>query len=383
MAAHATLGASKAERWLACPPSARLESEFPEKTSAYAEEGTLAHRLAELRLRIELGGNDGADIEEHNAFIEAEKISQEMIDAVDLYVGIVIEKINEAKARSRDAVIGLEQRLDFSEWVPDGFGTGDVVIVSDGVIEVIDLKYGKGVPVSAVNNPQLRLYGLGAYSRFDLLYGLNTVRTTIVQPRLDSISTEELTTDELLAWGESIRPIAELAHNGEGEFDSGDHCRFCKAKIHCRARNEKNLEAARHEFKDPALMKDDELAAILSIADELKGWASDLQGYALQRAIEGATWPGWKLVEGRRVRTYSDADKVAATLTAAGYPEAILYERSLLGISKMESAIGKKKFGEILSDLIITPPGKPALVPESDKRPALNSAAADFKEAAE
>lgn len=363
MSAHAILSASGAERWLKCPPSARLEQDFPQTSSAYAEEGREAHALAESFLKSYLAGvptglcTDG-----------------EKLEAVTTYVDIAIEKINEARARSKDAKILLEQRLDFSEYVPEGFGTGDLVLISDGICEVIDLKYGKGIPVSAVDNPQMRLYGLGAVDTYDVLYGFDTIRMTIVQPRLDSVSTEELSVDDLIAWGNiHVKPIALQAFDGGGEFVPGDHCRFCRAKVHCRARADANKELSRFDFQMPSLLSEDEIAQVLSVADRLQTWVSDLQTFALTQAVEnGRQWPGYKLVSGRAVRKYLDADKVADKLMAAGYNEALIYERSLLGITAMEKVITKKKFGELLADLIITPPGKPALVPESDKRQAMD-----------
>jgi hypothetical protein len=368
MADHALLKASGASRWLKCPPSARLEENLPESQSAYADEGKQAHKLAENELRKYLALPEIAlDFEP----------APEMKDAIQLYVDTCIEKINEARARCKDTKIMLEQRLYFSEWVPEGFGTGDLVIIADGLIEVIDLKYGKGVPVSAENNPQMRLYALGAVNHYGHLYDVDAISATIIQPRLDSISTETLRIGTLLEWGDQIRAIAAQAFKGEGEFAAGDQCRFCRAKVKCRARAEANLEMARHEFRDPALLSDAELAKILAKADQLAAWASDVHGYALAEAEKGKVWPGWKLVEGRRVRKYADADKVAETLIGAGYPDAILFERSLLGITAMEKAVGKKKFSELLADLIITPPGKPALVPESDKRAPLKASAAD------
>ena len=368
MTAHAVLGASKASRWLKCPPSARLEEQFPEKPSPYAEEGTQAHEMAEAMLRRYING-------EGRSYVEA----SEMAEAIQAYVDLAIEMINEAKARSADAVILLENdektergNVDFSQWVPDGFGTGDLIIISDRVLSITDLKYGKGVPVSAIGNPQMRLYGLGAYGNYGWLYDVETVRMTIVQPRLDSVSTEEMTVEDLLAWGESIKPVAAQAFAGEGEFQPGDHCRFCRAKVKCRARADQNLALVKYEFQDPKLLDDTDIAEILAQADRLQTWAKDVADYALTAALDGKQWPGWKLVEGRRVRKYTDADKVAETLLANGYPDALLYERGLLGITAMEKVVGKKQFGQLLANLIETPPGKPALVPESDKRQPLD-----------
>jgi len=309
--------------------------------------------------------------------------SQEMEDYVGRYVELVIERINEARAKTEDAAVIIEQRLDFSEWVPDGFGTGDVVVIADGVLEIIDLKYGKGVPVSAEGNPQLRLYALGAVHQFSILYDVEAVRMTIIQPRLDNISTDELTADELLTWAdEVVKPKAEEADAGDGEFVPGDHCRFCKARFKCRARADANLELAKLDFEKPPLLSNDEVAGVLKKAVELQKWAADVQSYALDQAENhGGKFPGWKLVEGRSNRKYTDEDAVFKKLKA-GYDEDRIAPRKLLGITKMEKEIGKKIFISQLSDLVIKPSGKPTLVEESDKRAELNSVASaedDFK----
>lgn len=385
MGAHAILSASGAYRWMSCTPSARIEQNFEDSSSDFAKEGSLAHELGELLLAKELGTLDKKDVAKKLKAIEkSEFYSQEMKDYVDKYVDYVMERFAEHRVATEDAEIQLESRLDFSDWVPEGFGTGDTVIVSDGYLEIIDLKYGKGVPVSAEGNPQMRLYALGAYKSQSFLYDISKIRATIFQPRLDNISIEELTKDELLAWAENeLVNKAKLAHMGEGEFVAGDHCRFCKAKYTCRARAEANLEMAKFDFKDAALLSNNEIGEILEKADELQKWAKDLQAYALEQAEKhGIKFPGWKLVEGRSNRKYLDENEVVSTLTSAGFEEDSIFKKTLLGITDMEKVVGKKKFNEILSDLVIKPSGKPALVPESDKRPELNSAdsaAEDFK----
>lgn len=385
MAAHAFLSASGAHRWLNCTPSAKLEQEFPEEKSEYAAEGSFAHELAELHLSRYL---DLILVEDHRKqhkkLRENQFYSQELEDYVKTYVDYCIEKINTARAKTKDAVILLEQKVDFSPWVPNGFGTGDLIIIAAGTLEIVDLKFGKGVPVSAEDNPQMRLYGLGAYNQFDMLYGIDKIAMTIIQPRLDNISTEELATDDLLYWAtNTVMGAAEKAMAGEGELVAGDHCKFCRVKAVCRARAELNLELAKYDFQDPPLLSHDEIANILFKAEELRAWASDVQAYALDQAEKhGVKFPGWKLVEGRSNRKYLDEEKVAETLTAAGYEEDRLFIKSLLGITAMEKFIGKKKFAELLKELVIKPAGKPTLVPESDKRPEINSAAAaaeDFK----
>ncbi|MBT2288000.1 DUF2800 domain-containing protein [Paenibacillus albidus] len=383
--AHAKLSASGSKRWLSCPPSAELESHFEETTSDFAEEGTAAHELSEIWLKYHL--SQIKPWERGKLWKQAQKgkyYSREMEDYVQGYIAIVLERVNEARKRSKDAAVLLEQRLDFSAWVPDGFGTGDVLIIADGIMEVIDLKYGKGVPVSAEDNSQMRLYGLGALDGYGYLYDIQTVRMTIVQPRLDSVSTEDLPAADLLAWGDDyVKPRADKAAAGEGEFAAGDHCRFCRARSTCRKRAEENLELAKYEFRDGALLSLDEVGDVLGRIDQLQKWAEDIKKHALDQAEKhGVRYPGWKLVEGRSNRIYSDRDAVQAALLAGGFVEdKILTPRELLGITAMEKAVGKKKFEELLAELIIKPAGKPTLAPEKDPRPELSSAAsaaADF-----
>lgn len=379
--AHALLSASGAKRWLACTPSARLEAELPESTSVFAEEGSLAHELAEAYLRKALGKIKASEFNKLLKPIYAHKLySKDMDDYVGIYVDEVIRRLNEARAEcSEDAEVFVEQRLDFSKWVPEGFGTGDAIIIAGGIIEVVDLKYGKGVPVSAEDNPQMRLYGLGAYDEYDCLYDIQTVRTTIVQPRLDSISTEELSASDLVKWAEDeVKPRADLAFEGKGEFCAGDHCGFCKIKATCRARAEANLALEAYVDRSGPELTSEEIGEILFRADELQKWAKDVQAFALDQAEKhGIRYPGWKLVEGRSNRTYVDKDAVAAALLAAQIEEDTIYEKSLLGITALEKAIGKGKVKELLEEaaLIIKPVGKPTLAPLADKRPELNSLA--------
>ena len=357
MRKHAILSASSAHRWLNCPPSARLEEHFPDEPSPYAEEGTKAHKIAEGILLDKI--DEPADG------------TNEMFEYVSRYVEVVLEKWIPG------AQLYVEQRLDFSPWVPEGFGTGDAVIVSDDVLEIIDLKYGKGVQVSAENNPQLRLYALGAYNEFGALYDFQTVRMTIVQPRLDHVSTEELSLDELLAWGESIKPIAQQAYEGKGEFKAGPHCRFCKARRTCRARAEYHMELARYEFKDPDLLSIEEIAEILKQAEDLAAWAKEIKEHALTLAFrDGVKIPGFKVVEGRSTRKITDEAALAERLAAEGYDP---FKRVLKTITELEKTVGRKRFAELAADLIEKPPGRPTLVPESDKRPEINSAVLDFK----
>jgi hypothetical protein len=382
---HAILSASGAYRWLACTPSAQLEEQFEETTSTYAEEGTLAHALAELKLRLCLKQITTKEFAKKLRELEKnEHYSASMLDYIETYAAIVMEKVNEAKARSADAVVLLEQKLDFSDWVPGGFGTGDVVIISDGVLEIIDLKYGKGVPVAAEDNAQMRLYALGALATFDSLYDIKIIRMTIVQPRLDSVSSDEITAEMLYWWADTeLIKRAQLAWEGKGEFQAGEHCRFCRARFNCRARAEANLELAKMDFRKPELLTDEEIGEVLKQADELKAWVSDVFEWALVQARDhGKKFPGWKLVEGRSVRQYADENAVAETLLKAGYNEDQIYEKKLWGITAMEKLLGKTRFSELLKGLVIKPAGKPTLVPETDKRPEINSTAAavaDFK----
>lgn len=385
MAEHAKLSASRSHIWLNCTPAIRMSEGIPDRDTPYTQEGTVAHRLAELTL----GGIYGliSDKEQEAGVKEVEAseyYSEEMRTSINEYVDWVQEIYNEAAARSADCELLTEQRLDFSAWVPGGFGTGDVIIVADGVLTVIDLKYGKGVPVSAVENPQLMLYGLGAYDAFSLSNEISTVRMMINQPRLDSISAYELPVEELLRWGdEYVKPRAELAIKGEGDAVPGDWCRFCKCKALCRARADKALEAARFEFRKPDLLTDEEIGEVLATADLLKAWAEDVKSYAQQEAVQnGRQWPGWKLVEGRSNRRFTDPAQVEERLLAAGFEKVLLYkDPELLGISAMEKVVGgRKKLEKLLPGLIVKPPGAPTLVPESDKRPIYNSAQEDFKE---
>lgn len=383
MAAHAILSASSAYRWTACTPSARLEQDFANTSSVFAAEGTLAHDLGELKLRRHLDEIDHREYNrKHKAIQKHELFSAEMPDYVDMYRDICLEKLSGAKATTPDAVCHVEQRLDFSQWVPEGFGTGDFVIIADGTLEVVDLKYGKGVPVSAEDNIQMRLYALGAISQFEFLYDIRRVKMTIVQPRLDSISSDEISAEELLLWAEDfIKPKAELAFKGEGDFCAGSHCGFCRAKAVCRARADHNQELAKFEFAAPLTLDNTEIAAILAKAEDLQKWAADIQNYALEQALEGHEFPGWKVVEGRSNRRYTDAGFVHDALIVAGYEEkAILKEPELLTLTNMEKLVGKKKLTDLIGHLIEKPPGKPVLVVETDKRQPFNTVKSDFEE---
>lgn len=373
---HARLSASSAFRWINCPGSVALSDQCPTPaSSSYADEGTLAHAIGELKLRYV---NDEISKRQLNAkmkpLLQNEYYCGEMEEATGYYADAVIEAL---EAAGEDAELMIEQQFSLDRWVPEGFGTSDAVVIGGGVIQVIDLKYGKGIKVDARNNPQLRLYGLGAANLFDSLYDFDTVRMTIIQPRLDHISTEELPLSELLAWAEDdVKPRAQMATDGTDYTAVGDWCRFCPAKAVCRKRAEYNLSIAKDDFRNPPLLSDEEIGEVLRRADELQHWVKDVGDYALEQALAGKQYDGWKLVEGRSVRKYADDLKVAEALKAAGYDEAMLYERKLYGISAMEKIVGKKRLTETLGDLIVKPAGKPVLVPESDKREAINTAEA-------
>lgn len=376
MTAHAVLSPSAAERWLNCTPSARLEQEFPDKGNQAADEGTLAHALGELLIRQRLARISEVFFANQLDFIQASKLYEaEMYEYCDQYATFVMEKFSEAQSHTKDALLFLEQKLNLTDYIPDGFGTGDVVIIADKVLEIVDLKYGKGVPVSAERNKQMMLYALGALREFDFIFDIAIVRMTIYQPRLDSVSTYEMSVEELREWAETeLIPRAALAFDGIGHYVPGPHCRFCKAKAVCKAHAQMNLELAKYDFLDPALLTDYEIADILKKADAFTSWITSVQEHALTEAVNNnKEWPGYKLVEGRSNREYLDEQLVAQKLVAEGIKEEKIYSKKLLGITAMEKGIGKKVFSSLLSDLVVKPPGKPTLVTEDDKRPAYNS----------
>ncbi|EHL5800842.1 TPA: DUF2800 domain-containing protein [Listeria monocytogenes] len=383
---HAKLSASGSSRWLNCTPSIALEAKFPEQKNGgiFAQEGTLAHSFAELLLQKFNG--DVAKAEYARKLNRLKKNSlydASMIDHVEVYTTIVIEKFQEAHAADKNAVLSIEQQLDYSSYARGGFGTGDAVIVGNGVVEIIDLKYGKGVPVSAEENSQLMLYGLGAYNAFELDYDLHTVRMTIVQPRLDDVTEFEMEVSDLLDWAENVvKPAALLADAGKGELNPGPWCKFCRARSICKARAEANLALTSYDFKDPRLLQPDEIAKVLGQVAELKSWVEDVKSFALKEAESGGIeFPGWKLVEGRSNRRYADAEMVQAMMELEGYSEEELLSKKLISLTDMEKLIGKKQVSAILGDLIEKPAGKPTLVVETDKRQAIklkSNAADDF-----
>ena len=368
MGKHALLSASSSLRWLNCTPSARLETQFTDTGSPYAAEGTAAHSLAEHKLKRALKRRSRRPVSDYDC--------DEMEECTDDYVSYVLELVESAGKKCADPVVLIEQHLDYSRYVDGGFGTGDCIIVADETLSVIDFKYGKGVAVEAEKNPQMMLYALGALELFDALYEIVRIKMTIFQLRLEVVSTWEITVTELMDWVKTeLVPKAVLAAQGEGEFISGRWCRFCKARNQCRARAEGFLKLAQMEFRAPALLTEEEIAEVLAMADELAKWSADVYAYAASQAItHGKQWSGFKLVEGRSNRKYSNEEEVAKAAGAAGYKD--IYKQSLIGITEMEKLMGKKKFSEILGTLVYKPTGKITLVPESDRRPSVENATA-------
>ena len=369
MSSHALLSPSSSERWINCPPSAK-ENVGGDTGSSYAQQGTDAHALCEYKVKKALGYSVRDPTEDLTYFDE------EMSECTDAYCEYVMEQVQAAKACCPDPLVRVEQRLDFTRWVAESFGTADCIVVADGVMTVIDFKYGLGVLVEAEGNSQMRMYALGALNLFESLYDINTVRMIIFQPRRDNVSTAEVTTEELLRWADDVLiPAAALAATGDGDYKAGKHCQFCKIKATCRKRAEYNLQLAQYDFAVPDTLADDEISMILDRADTFIGWVNDVKEYALEQAISGKCYPGFKVVEGRSNRRYTNTDAVAAVVTDAGYDP---YEKKLMGVTAMTKLLGTKKFNTLLGSLIEKPKGKPTLVPESDKRPAWTID--DFKE---
>ena len=372
MGKHALLSASSSHRWLNCPPSVRLSEHYVDQGSEYTAEGTEAHALCEYKLKTALG------LRSSNPTATLHYYCDEMEDCANGYAAFILELVATAKQTCRDPIVLIEQRLDFSRYVRDGFGTGDCVLIADGTLHVVDYKHGQGVLVEAEGNPQMMLYALGALELFDGIYDISTVSMTIYQPRRENVSTHTVFKESLYQWAEDVlRPASEQAYAGEGAFRCGDWCRFCKAKSECRVRAEENMALARYDFRKPPLLEDDEVESILAHVDELIAWASDIKEYALQAALRGKRWDGWKLVEGRANRRYIDEQAVAQAVIEAGYDP---YESTLRGITAMEKALGRVAFHELLAPLVEKPQGKPTLVPLSDKRPAITTAHNDFME---
>ncbi|HFI2424527.1 MAG: DUF2800 domain-containing protein [Parabacteroides sp.] len=364
MSDHAVLSASGSHRWLNCLPSARLELEFENNESNAAAEGTAAHALCEHKLKKALHMRSKRPVSVYN--------SDEMEEHSDAYVEFVMEQFELGKQSCTDPLILIEQRLDFSCYVPQGFGTGDCIIIGDKKLHIIDFKYGMGVLVDAVDNPQMKLYALGALEIYDSLYDVEEVSMTIFQPRRENVSTWTIPVEELRDWAENeLEPKAKKAYDGKGDYVPGEWCTFCRAAVKCRARAEEKLKLAQMEFKLPPLLTDSEIEEVLFKLSDLTKWANEIMAYATDSAVNhGKEWHGFKVVEGRSVRKYKDEEAVAEAAKANGYKD--IYRQSLITLTEMQKLMGKSKFQEILGGLIHKPPGKPTLVPLSDKRPAMN-----------
>lgn len=404
---HAVLSASSSKQWLHCPPSARLQENFPNDSSVYAEEGTWAHELGEYKIKKYL--------HERKKRPQSEFLTEEIDQATDVYADFVISIIEEMKRNGSEPLCLVEERLDFSHIVPDGFGTGDMVIIGKdedgcGLLHICDYKNGKGVFVDADHNSQMMLYAIGALNAYGYIYGIETVRMSVIQPRLENISTFEMAAEDLRAWGESIRPIAKMAFEGKGEQHPGDWCRFCRAKPVCKACMEEALSLAREEFLDleegalseqveetdataayspdgsapvfrsPGLVSFQELVKVLPTLNRISSWIESVFAFVSGEAINhGVPVEGYKVVEGRSRRVFTDTKAVADTAVQNGYTD--IYKQELLSLTEFEKMMGKKKFTEILGEFVAKPPGKLALVPESDPRPAvdLSGASEEFE----
>lgn len=401
---HALLSASSASRWLKCTAAPRFEEGLPENTSEYAEEGRLAHAIGELKVLKKCTPMSPRTYNTRlNKLKKNPLYDPEMDKTTDLYLEHITEQVMDYDSAP---TVAVEVRVDFSDYVPEGFGTCDCCIIGGDLLSITDYKHGKGVPVSAVGNPQMKLYALGALRRYAAVFGdtIKRVRMTIDQPRLDSYTTDEITVEELRAWGESIKPIAQRAFSGLGEFVPGDHCRFCRGKAQCRARAKVNT--ALEDFKDcvPAgsipgdalvpqehshtgaitgeevhpLLTDAEIGDLLERGAQLVQWYKDLEAYATEALLAGKEIPGWKLVAGRSNRTFTDQDAAIQAVIAAGYDEALVYDRKPKTLSELEKLMGKKEFAEKIGSFVTKPLGKPTLAPASDKREAYAPAAAEF-----
>ena len=383
---HALLAPSSSHRWLNCTPSARLEETVKDQGSVYAEEGSCAHALCEYKLLSLLNAEKEGKYEDdmRKALVEYEKgIKQyggvEMEECTDMYKSIVWDKYRDAVSRTKDAELFIEKKLDFSDFIPDSFGTADAVIISDGLMEVIDFKYGKGVEVSAVGNTQMMIYALGALAAFSWEYNIERVRMTIIQPRKSNISDYELSVDELDVWKNDVLiPRADAAYEGRGEQEPGEWCKFCKIKASCAKLADKATSAyIKHENKET--ISDSEMPALLELIPTIKTWCSAVEEYALARAVAGEEFAGFKVVEGRSVRKITDPAGLEAALLTAGYDD-IHRPLELKSIGDLEKIVGKSKFSSLSKGYIEKPEGKPVLVPVSDRREEkkYNSAALDF-----
>ena len=380
---HAKLSSSASKRWLGCPGSVKLSEHYPNGSSIYADEGTIAHGVAEgmiskddklvQKYEVEAAKFYGEHPELNGTFLEMKMILQP-------YVDYVFEEYAAQVHEDGAAQLMTEERVDLTEYIPGGFGTSDVVILRQGRLHIIDLKYGKGVSVSAEDNPQLKLYALGTLARFDMLYDIEDVVMTIYQPRLDNVSTDTIKAKDLYTWGEEvIKPGAQLALSEDAPVHAGDWCQFCPARYDCKERARDAMEL--QKYLGRMVLSPEEIADILGKIDRLTKFAEDIKDSALTKALDGEEIPGWKVVEGRSIRKYvGSEEEIVRQCEGAGYDQALLYERKLLTITNMEKLMGKKQFAEVLGAYVEKPEGKPTLAPESDKRPAItnNSAAEDF-----
>lgn len=363
---HALLSASGASRWMKCNPSARLEDMFPDCSSEYAEEGTLAHEISELKLTKYLKTMSLRTFNSKMKKLKSHKLYKpEMENYTDVYVDNIKELL---MSFDKPGTAEIEKKVDFSEYVPEGFGTCDFVTVDNETLYIRDLKYGRGVPVSAQDNPQLMLYSLGAYLEFSLFKDIENINMGIIQPRLDIVSIFEISADKLMKWAENeVKPNAEKAFKGEGDFKVGQ-CTFCRAKALCRARAEANMSLETEMKLKGNILSNEEMGEILNRARDIVKWVKDIENYCQQAILRGEYVLGWKVVEGRSVRAFSDTEKAMEVLKEKGVAEELMYERKMLTLTQLEGVVGKKDFNEYVGDFIIKPKGKPTLVPESDKR---------------
>jgi len=387
---HALLGASSAHIWLNCTPSPRAAEHVPDAGSEYAAEGTLAHAIGELKLRKHFTEPMGErTYKSHlNKLKKDPLFNKEMLNITDGYLDFVKELSYNFPEKPHVAV---EQQVNFGDYVPEGFGTCDCIIVGSGVLHVVDLKYGKGVPVYADHNPQIMLYAVGAFLRYSLIFPIQTVRMTIYQPRLENVSTFEMPVSDLLAWAESIKPTAQAAFMGIGEMKPGDWCQFCRIRETCRVRAEKAMSAIRHantvgaNVAAPAELSIEEVGALLTEcnAANVVKWVKQLEAYALTKTLDGEAVPGWKAVSGRTSRSFKDFNEVVKILLDKGYKRAVLYKQEPETLTGIEHLLGKPTFSELLAEQVVKSNGKPTLVPESDRREPYHteSAAADFQKA--
>lgn len=375
--AHALITPSGSHRWMNCIPSVRLEEQFPEETSIYAEEGTLAHAICEVKASGLFLNRDVSEALTHCQ--EQELYNPEMEGYTDEYVEYLEKK---SLSYPEKPFIAIEKKVDLSKYIPEGFGTCDAVMIYGDTITVCDFKYGKGVKVDAEKNSQMMIYALGAYETYKLLYGIKNIEMAIIQPRIDNISEWTCTLDDLLAFGEEVKEKAELAFKGEGEFNPGDWCTFCKARNTCRARSDDAVKLAfEDKFEEqPELLSNDEIGRYIELGARVSAWYSDLKDYALSECLAGRSIDGYKAVEGRSTRSFDDTDKAFQDLIECGVEETMLYERKPLSVAKIEKMIGKKDFNMFVGNRVVKTPGKPTLAPESDKRKAITTVEQAFSE---